>query len=175
MPLEKSPPRPRRSSIEQEEEKAWTSFYQRVGNDTALATEILRQLDSDAPMKRTHLALYLCCKKSLQVHKARHARNQRIGQLVRWCCSGLATLMFVNLPQAIGRVLRRGHDLAVECLPKTRTEPAIALASRLAQDDAIASAQADFQRQRNGAVDGAPATGDDIETSTRTNPAIKAG
>ena len=56
-PFEKSRPRPRRSGIESEEERAWVGFYQRVGRDPAIATEVMAQLESDPEMKRTHLAL----------------------------------------------------------------------------------------------------------------------
>jgi hypothetical protein len=83
MSLEKPRPRPRRSGIESEEERAWVGFYKRVGRDPAIATEVMAQLESDPEMKRTHLALYLCCKESLRRHKARQARNKRIGQFVR--------------------------------------------------------------------------------------------
>ena len=44
MSLEKPHPRSKRPSIEHEEERAWVSFYKRVGNDLALATEVLAQL-----------------------------------------------------------------------------------------------------------------------------------
>ena len=44
MSLEKSRPRPRRSGIESEEERAWVGFYQRVGRDPAIATEVMAQL-----------------------------------------------------------------------------------------------------------------------------------
>ncbi|HOG04521.1 MAG TPA: hypothetical protein PLL14_11105, partial [Accumulibacter sp.] len=56
MSLEKPRPRPRRSGIESEEERAWVGFYQRVGRDPAIATEVMAQLESDPEMKRTHLA-----------------------------------------------------------------------------------------------------------------------
>ena len=82
MSLEKPRPRPRRSGIESEEERAWVGFYQRVGRDSAIATEVMTQLESDPEMKRTHLALYLCCKESLRRHKAHQARNKRIGQFL---------------------------------------------------------------------------------------------
>ena len=59
MPLDKSRPRPRRASLESEEERTWVNFYQRVGRDPAIAGEVLAQLESDPEMKRSHLALYL--------------------------------------------------------------------------------------------------------------------
>ena len=62
MSLEKPHSRAKRTGIEYEEERAWVSFYKRVGNDLALATEVLSQLESDPEIKRSHLALYLCCK-----------------------------------------------------------------------------------------------------------------
>ena len=53
MSLEKSHPRPRRSGIKYEEERAWVGFYQRVGRDPAIATEVMAQIESDPEMKRT--------------------------------------------------------------------------------------------------------------------------
>jgi len=72
-------PSPRRSTIDIEEQRAWVGFYKRVGRDVALAAEVMAQLDGDAEMKRRHLALYLSCKQSIRVHKARQARDKRIG------------------------------------------------------------------------------------------------
>src|SRR5574338_572614 len=120
MSLEKPRPRPRRSGIESEEERAWVGFYQRVGRDPAIATEVMAQLESDPEMKRTHLALYLCCKESLRQHKARQARNKRIGQFVRWLCHGL----FVQPLHSLQKGLRHGSDIAVECLPEGVNVPA---------------------------------------------------
>ncbi|QDL38543.1 hypothetical protein [Rhodoferax sediminis] len=152
MFLEKPHPRSKRPSIEHEEERAWVSFYKRVGNDLALAIEVLTQLDSDPDMKRSHLALYLCCKESLRTHKARQARNKRIGLFVRWLCSGLFTQLFVQWPNTLRRSLHRGGDIVVECLPQTETdvskEPALAKARQLAQEPTFATAQAAFRQQR---------------------------
>lgn len=148
MSLEKPHPRSKRPCIENEEERAWVSFYKRVGNDLALATEVLAQLDSDPDMKRSHLALYLCCKESLRTHKARQARNKRIGAFVRWFCGGLFTQLLVQWPSAWRRSLRRGGDIAVECLPEIGKEPAIAKARQLTQEPTFATAQADFRQQR---------------------------
>lgn len=148
MSLEKPHPRAKRSSIEHEEEKAWIAFYRRVGHDAALATEVLAQLDSDPLMKRNHLALYLGCKESLRTYKARQARNKRFGQFVRWLCNGLATHLFVQWPNALRRGLSRGRDIAVECLPATLNEPAVAQARQLAQEPAFAAAQSDFRQQK---------------------------
>lgn len=152
MSLEKHPPRTKRSSIEHEEERAWVSFYKRVGNDLSLATEVLVQLDSDPDMKRAHLALYLGCKESLRTHKARQARNKRIGQFVRWFCSGLFTQLFVQWPNAWRRSLRQGGDIIAECLPETSRdvgkEPAMAKARQLTQEPSFVTAQADFRQQR---------------------------
>lgn len=152
MSLEKPHPRTKRSSIEHEEERAWVGFYKQVGNDLALATEVLAQLDSDPDMKRVHLALYLCCKESLRTHKTKQARNKRIGQFVRWFCSGLFTQLFVQWPNAWRRSLRQGGDIVTECLPETARdvgkEPAMAKARQLTQEPTFATAQADFRQQR---------------------------
>jgi hypothetical protein len=55
MSLSSTRPKPRRISVATEEERAWISFYQRVGHDAALALEVLAQLDADVEMKRMHL------------------------------------------------------------------------------------------------------------------------
>jgi hypothetical protein len=120
MSLEKPRPRPRRSGIADEEERAWVDFYRRVGREPAIASEVLAQLDDDPEMKRAHLALYLRCKQSLRMHQHRQTRNQRIGQLVRWLCHGL----FVVPAQALHRALSFGGDLAAECLPERVRVPA---------------------------------------------------
>src|SRR6218665_2494304 len=106
-------PRPRRSGIEAEEERAWVEFYQRVRSDAVLAAEVLAQLDKDAEMKRSHLALYLSCKESLRREKAREARNKPIGYFVR---------QLAYLPVAFWRGLRAiggsSRDIAIEMLPE---------------------------------------------------------
>ncbi|WP_114973477.1 hypothetical protein [Rhodoferax ferrireducens] len=162
MSLEKPPPRAKRSSIEHEEERAWVSFYKRVGNDLALATEVLAQLDSDPDMKRSHLALYLGCKESLRTHKAWQARNKRIGLFVRWLCSGLFTQLFLEWPSALRRSLRQGGDIVAECLPQTGKdigkEPAMAKTRQLAQESTFATAQADFRQQKTGLASDPAAT-----------------
>ena len=143
MSFEKSRPRTRRSSIEHEEERAWASFYQRVGSDPIIADEVMAQLESDPEIKRTHLALYLCCKKSLRQHKARQARNKRIGQFVRWLCHGL----FIRPLRGLRETLGHGSDIAVECLPETVKEPAVAQVRRLAREAEFATAHKTFGQQ----------------------------
>lgn len=143
MPPDKPRPRAKRCGVEFEEERAWVSFYRRVGHDVTSATEVLAQLDADLEMKRAHLALYLCCKQSLRMHKARQARNKRIGQFVRWLCRGL----FVVPAQAVGRSLGRGGDLAVECLPETVKEPATPQVRKLTQEPEFAQAASSFGPQ----------------------------
>src|SRR6218665_800000 len=106
-------PRPRRSGIEAEEERAWGEVYQRVRSDAVLAAEVLAQLHKDAEMKRSHLALYLSCKESLRGEKAREARNKRIGYFVR---------QLAYLPVAFWHGLRAiggsSRDIAIEMLPE---------------------------------------------------------
>jgi hypothetical protein len=133
---ERARPRAKRFGVEFEEERAWVTFYRRVGHDVTIATEVLNQLEADPEMKRMHLALYLCCKESLRSHKARQARNKRIGQFVRWLCGGLFA--------APARLLRRGGDMALECLPQTAKEPAAPQVRRLTREAEFARAQAAF-------------------------------
>ena len=136
---ERARPRAKRFGVEFEEERAWVTFYRRVGHDVTIAAEVLTQLEADPEMKRTHLALYLCCKESLRSHKARQARNKRIGQFVRWLCSGLFA--------APARLLRRGGDMALECLPEIAKEPAGPQVRQLTREAEFARAQASFDPQ----------------------------
>lgn len=143
MSFEKSRSRPRPSTIESEEERAWVTFYRRVGRDPAIATEVMAQFESDPDMKSTHLALYLCCKESLRRHKAWQARNKRIGQFVRWLCLSL----FVQPWRSLQEGLRHGSELAVECLPEVTKEPAVAPVSRLSRDAGFATARTRLDQQ----------------------------
>jgi len=135
MSLEKPRPRARRS-IEAEEARAWVGFYRRAAADPEIAAEVLAQLESDPEMKRTHLALYLRCRESLRRDQARQARNQRIGQFVRW----LGHAVLIQPLAGLRRSLRHGADMAVACLPPAVEEPAQAQLRRLAQDAEFASA-----------------------------------
>ena len=148
MSPERPRPHARRSGIELEEERAWVGFYQRVGRDPAIAAEVITQLEADAEMKRTHLALYLNCKESLRLHKARQARDKRIGQFVR----GLGQALLVRPIHGLRTRLHRGGAIAVECLPEVRKEPAVQQVRRLGQEAEFASAQAAFEQGSNSTV-----------------------
>lgn len=155
-----------------EEERTWVTFYRRVGHDAALAGEVLSQLEADPEMKRDHLALYLCCKESLRNHKARQARNKRVGQFVRWLCHGL----FVKPALALRRGLHRGGDLAVECLPTATREPAVPQVRRFPRQAEFAQANSDFDEliASGSAPSGATGAGVAGPGSPRTTPANKA-
>jgi hypothetical protein len=164
MSYEKSRVRPKRSSLEVEEARAWVGFYQRVGSDPAVAAEVMAQLEADPEMKRAHLALYLCCKQSLRTHKANAARNKRIAQFVRWMAHGL-----VIVPaQALSKAMRQGRDIAVECMPEVAREPALPQVKRLRKEAEFAQAQSSFDAQavqRPNAAAAAP-----VEHTTSTAP-----
>ena len=159
---ERARPRAKRFGVEFEEERAWVTFYRRVGHDATIATEVLNQLEADPEMKRAHLALYLCCKESLRSHKARQARNKRIGQFVRWLCSGLFT--------APARLLRRGGDMALECLPETAKEPAAPQVRRLTREPEFARAQASFDPQAAVPAVAPAEPGTELPPSRSTRP-----
>jgi len=162
MSLDKSRPRNRRSSIESEEERAWAGFYRRVGRDPAIATEVNAELESDPEMKRTHLALYLCCKESLRQNKIRQTRNKRIGLFVRWLCHGL----FVSPLHGLKKGLRHGSEIAVECLPEVAKEPAIAQVRRLAREAEFGTARTAFEQQTGVPVtDSTPASAETAASS----------
>ena len=165
MSFEKPRPRPKRSGVEFEEERAWVSFYRRVRADVAIATEVLAQLEADPESKRAHLALYLCCKESLRMHKVRSARNKRIGLFVRWLCHGA----FIVPLQGLRRGMRLGGDIAVECLPEPGKEPAVPQVRRLVSDPEFANAAAGFV-QPGATSTMAPAA---AETSTVPSGALK--
>lgn len=160
--------KPRRSGLAFEEERAWVSFYRRAGKDPAIAAEVLAQLDADPEMKRTHLALYLCCRESLRLQQARKARHQRIGQFVRWLFRGL----FVGTPTATRRALGRASELAVACLPDGGVEPATAQVQRLSKDPKVRTARTTFKAP---AASGAPPS-DTLPATTGSAPlAARAG
>ena len=160
--FERARPRAKRFGVEFEEERAWVTFYRRVGHDVTIAAEVLTQLEADPEMKRMHLALYLCCKESLRSHKARQARNKRIGQFVRWLCSGLFA--------APARLLRRGGDMALECLPETAKEPAASQVRRLTREPEFARAQASFDPQAAVPAVASATTGAELSPSSSTRP-----
>lgn len=139
-------PKPRRTSVATEEERAWISFYQRVGQDATLAAEVLAQLEADVEMKRMHLALYLSCRESLRSHAVREQRNARIGR-------------FVVMPRTVGRKLKRGGDIAVACLPEADAEPALAQVRRLASDPELRAARGAFEPASGGTAVASAAAG----------------
>lgn len=130
---------PRRFGVDFQEEKAWISFYRRAGNPD-IAAEVMQQLESDPDLKRTHLALYLCCKESLRKDKARQARNKRIAQGIR----GLLHAVFVAPVSALVRLVHHGADIAVECLPEVAKEPAARRLHKLAIKSEFVQAQSAF-------------------------------
>lgn len=161
MSIEKSRPRPRRASLETEEERAWVGFYQRVGRDPAIASEVLVQLESDPEMKRSHLALYLCCRESLRQQKARQLRHKRIGQFVRWLCVELVIQPLRDLQ----KLWRHGSDIAVECLPDVPKEPAVAQVRRLARKAEFQTARTTFNQR--------PASSAPASTEAQAAPSAK--
>lgn len=140
MSYEEPKARTRRSGIDHEEERAWVGFYRRVGRNVAVAAEVLAQLEGDPDAKRRHLALFLRCKESLRVHKARQQRHKRVGLLVRSLCHGL----FVVPTRAAAHFARQCGELAIECLPQVRKEPAVKKVRTLTRSPEFAAAQSTF-------------------------------
>jgi hypothetical protein len=169
MSYEKSRVRPKRSSLEVEEARAWVGFYRRVGSDPTVAAEVMAQLEADPEMKRTHLALYLCCKQSLRTHKVNVARNKRIAQFVRWMAHGL-----VIVPaQALSKAMRQGRDIAVECMPEVVKEPAQPQVKRLRKEAEFAQAQSSFDAQAVSTSNAGAAASVEHTTSTAPKAAPK--
>jgi hypothetical protein len=145
MSPEKTRPRAKRGGIEFEEERAWVGFYRRVRHDPAIAAEVMTQLESEPEMKRRHLALYVGCKESLRLHETRQALHKRIGQFVR----GLSHALLMQPSLCLRALLRRGGQIALECLPETRKEPAMQQARLLDRDAEFAGAMAIFDQLPN--------------------------
>ena len=135
-----APRKPKRSAVAIEEDRAWVRFY-RLAGQAEIAAEVVSQLDADAQARHEHLALYLRCRESLRTHKARAQRNKRIAQFVRLGCRVLIAAPLHALWQATARTF----DLLVECLPRTRHEPAAAKVRQLRRDTAIEQAHAAFE------------------------------
>jgi hypothetical protein len=162
--------RTRRSGVDVEEEKAWISFYRRVGHP-AIAVEVMHQLESNPEMKRMHLALYLRCKESLRTQKARQARNKRIGQFVRMLGGALLVAPVI----AIRKLLRHSGDIAVECLPEGSKEPAVRQVRGLAQETEFAQAQSAFDRQAAAPAPQQTNAGSAVTASSPATPMGNAG
>jgi hypothetical protein len=129
-----SPRDARPVSVDRAEERAWIGFYERVERDPALAIEIMALLDSEPDSKRRLLALYLSCKQSVRFHKAREARDRRIGELVRLLLRSL-----IVQPLCTARAIAaRAADLIAACAPSGRTvaRPASRSASKPAEPTA---------------------------------------
>ena len=99
---DKTLPRPYRRIVE--EDRAWCHLY-RSARDPAVAAEVVQHLRGDAEAARCHLALYLCCRQTLRAHKARIARKQRIGRVLRRFISAIA-----STPAAVVRKLLRDDN-----------------------------------------------------------------
>lgn len=116
---EKTLPRPLRRIAE--EDRAWCHIY-RSARDPAVAAEVVQHLRNDAEAARCHLALYLCCRETLRVHRERIARRQRIGRVMRRFFRA-----FASTPVAIVRKLLGGNDedRFVELDPQISTPRAV--------------------------------------------------
>lgn len=134
--------RPRRSPVTYEEDKAWIAFYRKSGDPT-IAAELVQHFDADPELKRDHAALYLHCKQTMRRNKERQARAKRIGYFVRMVMGAL----IVDPIQAMRRALRMTGDIAVECLPENRTEPAVRRVKHLTEKPAFANDQKVFSDQ----------------------------
>jgi hypothetical protein len=186
-------PSPRRSTIDIEEQRAWVGFYRRVGRDVALAAEVMAQLDGDPEMKRRHLALYLSCKQSLRVHKARQARDKRIGQwlrlLVQWTLQRPAAFVggvtqkayhrtadvldeaIAAAPPASPATSKRGARPASGCNADGKIEPATAQVRHLLGDAEFADAHARFQHQA-GMSPTSPVSGSEGRSELAPEPPV---
>lgn len=103
-----------------DEEKAWAWFYRNT-RDQELAAELIAHMDKDAESRTQHSGLYLRCKQSIRLHRAREARAARIANAIR-----MVSTMAVSIPaRAIMFVLRTvratarfGSDIALNvCAP----------------------------------------------------------
>lgn len=164
--LKNSRNRPHRVSVAYEEEKAWIAFYRRIG-DPSIAAELIQHLDADPDMKRAHPALYLRCKQTVRRNKERQARAKRIGYFVRMIMS----VAVISPLMAMRRALRIGGDIAVECLPEPRIEPAVRRVKSLAEKPEFANERKDFASQSGSARTAQPDNDDGKGESRGTKTA----
>lgn len=104
-----------------EEDRAWCHLYRSAG-DPAVAAEVVQHLRDDPEAARCHLALYLCCRQTLRAHRARIARQQRIGRALRRLFRA-----FASAPLAIVRKLLGGkdEDRSIKLTPQISTPRAV--------------------------------------------------
>ncbi len=107
------------------EDFAWEALY-RSAHDSATAAEVVEFLAADAEVRRTHLALYLCCRQTVREAEARRIRIQRIAALLR----RLIDVVIAAPLAVIGRIVRGGADVAIEIVPKA--DPATSSSRRKA-------------------------------------------
>lgn len=100
----------RSTTSSNEEEKAWASFYRNT-RDQELAAELIAHMDKDPESRTQHSGLYLRCKQSIRLHRAREARAARIANIIR-----TVSRMTVSIPaRAIIFVLRAASVMARFC------------------------------------------------------------
>lgn len=131
--------RPRRTSIDHEEEKVWASFYKRRRNPV-IAAEIIRNLDLVLELKQERLGLYMCCKETLRQHKARVARQERIAHFIRYVCRYLVLRPFAFVQSIVADM----RDIAIASLPPVAKEPAIKRVSLLETEPEFVHVRAAF-------------------------------
>jgi hypothetical protein len=118
--MEQKHPDFRRTISSNEEEKAWASFYRNT-RDQELAAELIAHMDKDAESRMQHSGLYLRCKQSIRLHRAREARAARIANAIR-TVSRVTMLIparaFMFVLRTASAVARFGSDIALHvCEP----------------------------------------------------------
>ncbi|MEQ1804827.1 MAG: hypothetical protein ABL900_05565 [Burkholderiaceae bacterium] len=132
------------SRLAVEEERAWALLYASVGR-AFTAEEVVKQLDTDAQARQSHLALYLRARTTLREHKASEARNQRIAALVQSALRSVVTLLVIGPYRLLRSVLYSGAAVvAVELLPTASRRPAKGRASTLKREPDFARADERF-------------------------------
>ncbi|MGB7990698.1 MAG: hypothetical protein WCF44_14970 [Candidatus Methylophosphatis roskildensis] len=107
------------------EELAWDALY-RASDDPTAAAEVVEYLDDEPDVRKSHLALYLCCRKTVRVHEARRVRTQRIAATLQMALH----LVLIAPLRTVIRTLRGSGDVAVEMMPQVQaTRPVVAATS----------------------------------------------
>jgi hypothetical protein len=135
--LRQVPQQTRRSA---DEDRAWAQLYADIVQP-AVATEVVKQLDVDQQAKRSHLALYIRARTTLQQKKAADARNQRIGAFVR---QTFGVLVFGPF-RLLRSIYSASAAVAIEALPPVHREPAKVRTPVLKGDPDFAPAKKRFR------------------------------
>lgn len=116
-------PRARRTAVDLEEDRTWSSFYRQV-TDPTVAADLVQYLDAHPTLRDRCPGLYIKAKQSIRHGHERTARVRRVAHAVSLAASWLFVRP-IGVAAAMVRVVGR---VALETLPserRSRSAPAV--------------------------------------------------